>query len=150
MLRQWTRRLVPELSGFFDRLADLEPALRPLIAAHIRDYDELLPSLLIGDIACWAARTASDSSDSATRLGPVVARLEQEWGDGRNAVADLIAVSFVENIVGEPRLVALLGPKLSRYYRLHTGQDRVREDERRPVPPVLRDILALLGRPHRL
>lgn len=146
MLYTWTQSLVPELARFIDDLAGLEPEIRPLIAEHIRDYDEMLPTLLMGDIARWTVRIVHENEDPATRLGRFFARLEEAWGDGQNPVSDLIAVSFVENIFDEPDVVRLLGPRLARYYRIYTGQEKVRNDEQRPMPEVLKQILKKLGR----
>ncbi|MBO0852405.1 MAG: hypothetical protein J2P18_01395 [Nocardia sp.] len=146
MLHAWTRSLTPQLANFIQGLGTLEPEIRPLIAEHIEDYDEMLPSLLMGDIARWATRTARDSTTPATRLGPFLQRLEDNWGDGQNPVSDLIATSFVENIYDEPGVVQLLGPKLTRYQRIYTGQETVRPDEKRPMPSVMKQILDKLGR----
>lgn len=40
-----------ELAAFFQELAILEPEIEPLITEHVRYFDEMLPSLLMGDIA---------------------------------------------------------------------------------------------------
>ncbi|WP_330230290.1 hypothetical protein OHA40_30595 [Nocardia sp. NBC_00508] len=146
LLHTWTRSLVPDLAAFIEGLADLEPEIRPLIAEHIRDYDEMLPTLFMGDIARWVISVTHDSPDPATRLQPFFDRLEQGWGDGQNPVSDLIATSFVENVYDDPDVVTLLGPNLARYYRLYTRQDKIREDEKRPMPEVMKQILKKLGR----
>ncbi|WP_040786026.1 DUF7674 family protein [Nocardia pneumoniae] len=146
LIHTWTRSLVPALAAFVDGLADPEPEIRPLIAEHIRDYDEMLPTLLMGDIARWVCSVAHDTPDPAARLQPFFDRLEHEWGDGQNPVSDLIATSFVENVYDDPAVVTLLGPKLARYYRAYTGQEKVREQEKRPMPDVMKQILDKLGR----
>ncbi|MGV9725441.1 DUF7674 family protein [Nocardia beijingensis] len=146
LLHTWTSSLEPPLAAFIEGLADLEPEIRPLIAEHIRDYDEMLPTLLMGDIARWVISVVHDSPDPAVRLRPFFDRLEQAWGDGQNPVSDLIATSFVENVYDDPDVVTLLGPNLARYYRLYTGQEKVREQEKRPMPDVLKQILKKLGR----
>ncbi|WP_067894375.1 DUF7674 family protein [Nocardia vaccinii] len=146
MLHTWTRSLTPELAAFIEGLGTLEPDIRPLIAEHIHDYDEMLPSLLMADIARWTSRTAQESVDPAARLDPLLARLEHAWGDGQNAVSDLIATSFVENVYVQPQVVRLLGPKLTRYYRIHTGQAHADVSEKRPIPEVVRQITRKLRR----
>ncbi|MBY8860655.1 hypothetical protein K7711_29575 [Nocardia sp. CA2R105] len=146
MLHTWTRSLTPELAAFIEGLGTLEPDIRPLIAEHIHDYDEMLPSLLMADIARWTSRTAHESVDPAARLGPLLTRLEQAWGDGQNAVSDLIATSFVENVYDQPQVVRLLGPKLTRYYRIYTGQAHAVASEKRPIPKVVKQIARKLRR----
>ncbi|WP_194835942.1 hypothetical protein [Nocardia sp. XZ_19_369] len=146
LIGTWSRSLVPEQAQFIRDLAGLEPEIRPLITEHVHDYDEILPTLLMGDIARWITRVVQESEDPAARLGVFFARLEDAWGDGQNPVSDLIAVSFVENVFDEPDVVKLLGPKLSRHYRIYTGQDEARSDEKRPVPEVLKKVMKKLGR----
>ncbi|CAM4522032.1 hypothetical protein NONI108955_42100 [Nocardia ninae] len=146
MLDTWTRSLVPEQARFVDELAALEPEIRPLIAEHIRDNDELLPTLLMGDIARWVAQVVQNSDDPRSRLAPFFLELERAWGDGRGPVSDLIAVSFVENVFDNPGIVELLGPNLAHYYRVYTGQEKARDDERRPVPSIVKQIRKKLGR----
>jgi hypothetical protein len=146
LIDTWSRTLVPEQAQFIRDLANLEPEIRPLIAEHVNDYDEILPTMLMGDIARWVVRSVQESADPASRFAPFFNRLEQAWGDGQNPVSDLIAVSFVENIFDEPGVVELLGPKLTRYYRIYTGQDKIRHDEMRPVPGVLKQVLKKLRR----
>ncbi|MBB5918489.1 hypothetical protein BJY24_007401 [Nocardia transvalensis] len=146
MLYAWTKSLVPELSAFIERLAELEPEIGPIIAEHIRDNNEMLPTVLMGDIARWVVGVAHESDNPRLRLAPFFAELEDGWGDGQNAVSDLIAVAFVENIFDEPEVVNLLGPELFRYYRIYTGQEKVRRDEVRPMPEVVKKVLKKLGR----
>jgi hypothetical protein len=110
-----------ELEAFIQGLGILEPDIRPLIAEHIRDFDEILPSLVMGDIARWASRAAHDDPEPSDRLRPLLTRMEQAWGDGHNPVSNLIATSFVENIYDQPHVVGLLGPKLMCYYLAYTG-----------------------------
>lgn len=147
MLDTWTRSLVPEQARFIDELAALEPEIQPLIAEHIRDNDELLPTLLMGDVARWVAQVVQESDEPRARLAPFFGKLEQAWGDGAGPVPDLIAVSFVENVFDNPGVVELLGPNLSHYYRVYTGREKGRTDRRRAVPEVMKQIRKKLGRP---
>lgn len=146
MIYEWTKSLVPELGRFINDLADLEPEIQPLITEHIRDNNEMLPTLLMGDIARWAVSVAGENQQPETRLAPFFARLEDAWGDGQNNVADLIATSFVENVYDEPDVVKLLGPKLAHHYRVLTGQEQSRPEDARPMPEVMKRVLKKLGR----
>jgi hypothetical protein len=146
MLGAWTRSLVPELAQFIRQLEALEPDLGAIVAEHVNYYEEMLPTLLMGDIARWVTDVVRESGDPATRLRAFFDCLEDAWGDGQNNVSDLIATGFVENIYDVPEVVRLLGPRLTRYYRIYTGQDTVRDDEKRPMPEVMKQILKKLGR----
>ncbi|WP_460700757.1 DUF7674 family protein [Nocardia thraciensis] len=137
---------MPELSAFIEQLAGIEPEIRPIIAEHIRDNNEMLPTILMGDIARWVVGVVRDSDDPQQRLAAFFTKLEDGWGDGQNAVSDLLAVSFVENVFDEPDVVKLLGPKLTHYYRVYTGQEKVRQDDIRPMPEVVKKVLKKLGR----
>ncbi|MFI5776012.1 hypothetical protein [Nocardia sp. NPDC051570] len=145
MIGTWSRSLVPDQARFIHGLADLEPEIGPIIAEHIEDNHEMLPTVLMADIARWATHLAQTSDDPQGRLRPFFARLEDAWGDGQNTVADLIATGFLENIFDEPEVVGLLGPKLARANRVYTGQEPIREDEKRPVPEIMKQIRKKLG-----
>ncbi|ASF11697.1 hypothetical protein NBRGN_057_03130 [Nocardia brasiliensis NBRC 14402] len=145
MLYTWTRTLVPAQARFIDELAALEPEIQPLIAEHIRDNDELLPTVLMGDIARWVGQVVRDSPNPRSRLAPFFARLEAAWEDNGGPVSELIAVSFVENVYDNPAIVQLLGPNLAHYHRVYTGQEKPRNDQRRPVPEIVQQIRKKLG-----
>ena len=118
-----TQLTAMEPEAFLHGLGALEPEILPLIAEHLRDFDEeMLPSLLMADVARWTSHTAHAALDPSARLARLLTRMEQAWGDGHNPVANLIATSFVENIYDQPHVVRLLGPKLMHYYRAYTGE----------------------------
>lgn len=136
LLHTWTRNLAPELTEFIDGLDTLAPDLKTLITNH----DPELPHQLMADIARWSSAAPEE------QVNPLLTRFEEAWGDGQNAVADLIAVSFVENVYDQPCVTRLLGPKLGHYYRAYTGQEPIDAAEIRPIPNVVKQIARLLGR----
>ncbi len=90
-------------------IADLiaaEPSVAPLIDEHEREYDELLPHVLFGDLARWIVAQPANP-----RLLGV---LEQHFVEGDVYVRDLLLASFVENLLGEriDHLRSHLGPRL--------------------------------------
>lgn len=142
---QWTCGLPRELGEFIQALSVVERGIRPLIAEHVHYYEEILPSLLVGDIARWVSHIAQESDDPATRLRPLLARMEQAWGDGQSPVSDLIATSFVENVYDQPEVVRLLGPKLMHYWRAYTGCDHRCVSEKRFIREVVKRIARKSG-----
>lgn len=99
--------LVTELVGRF-------PELRPLLEEHLEDQDgELLPYLLLADVARWAQATLP-SDPSA--VGEVVDWLEAEYVRAEAPEKDLIGLGFVEAVPYRPDGAALLtrlGPELT-------------------------------------
>ena len=97
------------------RLVDQFPALEPLLREHLRDQDgELLPYLLLADVARWAQ--ASFPSDPQL-VGDVVDWLEDEYVRAEPAEKDLVGLGFVEAIPYRPAgapLLTRLGPELTQ------------------------------------
>lgn len=96
-------------------LVERFPKLQPLLDEHLEDQDgELLPYLLLADVARWAQATYP--SDPRT-VGEVVDWLEAEYVRAEAAEKDLIGLGFVEVIpyrpLGAP-LLTRLGPELTR------------------------------------
>jgi hypothetical protein len=97
------------------RLVERFPALEPLLHEHLRDQDgELLPYLLLADVARWA----QESFPSDPQLvGDVLDWLEEEYERAEAAEQDLIGLGFVETIPYRPAgapLLTRLGPELTK------------------------------------
>ena len=116
------------------RLVDGFTMLSPIMEEHLADQEgELLPYLLMADIARWAHATYP--SDPAT-VGAVVDWLEQEYRGAEPAEKDLIGLGFVETIPFPPEgapLLLRLGPELTQVAEeigILTGPepDRPRDD----------------------
>ena len=87
---------------------------------HLLDnYGELLPHLLLGDVARHAISLYESASDSTKEeLGKLCGFMEDEYMSGTNSVQDLIALGFLENLAGPPepywRIRTALGPELRK------------------------------------
>jgi hypothetical protein len=96
-------------------LVEQFPHLQVLLDEHLEDQDgELLPYLLMADVARWAQATYP--SDPGT-VGEVVDWLEAEYARADAAEKDLIGLGFVEAIPFRPAgapLLARLGPELTQ------------------------------------
>jgi hypothetical protein len=150
MADTWARgSVLPHQDRLIRDLAQLEPELQPIVADHVAYFQEMLPTLVMGDIARWAETVAANSDDPAERLKPVMDKLDQAWGDGNGPVAELIAVGFVENTFDNPTLVQLMGPNLSRYQRLYTGHEKEAESatKSQQTPEIMKQIRRKLGLP---
>jgi hypothetical protein len=95
------------------RMIEKFTELSPLMEEHLADMDgELLPYLLMADVARWAQDAAVRKDHTAARL---VDWLEHEFVGADDPEKDLIGLGFVENIPYSPEgdpLLALLGPSL--------------------------------------
>lgn len=95
------------------RMVEGFPELSPLMQEHLADMDgELLPYLLMADVARWAQEAAVRGDHAAVRL---VSWLEHEFATAESPEKDLIGLGFVENIPYSPEgdpLLGLLGPSL--------------------------------------
>lgn len=100
------------------RLVTTVPALEPLMRAHLDDMGgELLPYLLLADVARRCAEEATTSPDV---VGEVVTWLEEQDEVAAPPERDLIAPGFVEAIPFPPEGEALLrrlGPELAAVAR---------------------------------
>lgn len=89
-------------------LVDAEPELDSVLQEHLGDNDELLPHLLLGDVTRWLEKSGPNAA--------VLAVLEHHMAAGDDAVQNVVAASFLENLVaGEPAddaIRAALGPRL--------------------------------------
>ena len=124
---------------FVERLVEVEPLLGPELEEHRDDNDGVLPHVFMGDVARWAIRM-TDSSETE-RLRRTLDFMEHEYGDGKSDVANVIGASFVEYLVDEPAVVRQFGPRLTHSYRVLVGLDRLRPDERPPMPKEIAERL---------
>jgi hypothetical protein len=96
-------------------LVEQFPQLQVLMAEHLEDQDgELLPYLLMADVARWAQTTYPTDPET---VGRVVDWLEAEYERAEAAERDLIGLGFVEAIPYRPAgapLLARLGPELTQ------------------------------------
>lgn len=96
-------------------LVERFPELRPLLDEHLAGQeDELLPYLLLADVARWAQATYRSDPQG---VGAVVDWLEAEYVRAAASEKDLIGLGFVEVIPYRPEgtpLLTRLGPELTQ------------------------------------
>lgn len=97
------------------RLVGEFPDLAPVMDEHLDDQEgELLPYLLMADVARWAQATYASDPDAVGRL---LDWLEVEFEAAEPAEKDLIGLGFVEVIPFPPEgapLLLRLGPHLTQ------------------------------------
>jgi hypothetical protein len=101
---------------FVSRLVTAVPKLAPVYQQHFADNDELLPHVFMGDVTRFAIANA-EHEDSAGSLSALLALLESELNSSDSEVAELIGVSFVENLCGEDDAIQLLLPRMGEALR---------------------------------
>jgi hypothetical protein len=78
-------------NAFCEMLVDEVPEIKTIMNEHLRDNDELLPYVFLGDV------TRCVLSNNTARMN-IVDFLERHFHRLGPAIENLIAVSFVENI----------------------------------------------------
>ena len=106
-----------------DRLVRRVPALEPLLREHLADnFGEVLPHLFFGELTRYVVSELGGAGDDPrtqerkAALQTLLDELEEGFANGGEEVAELICVSFLENLPrkGEEGDVVrdLLGPRL--------------------------------------
>jgi hypothetical protein len=123
------RHIAPEVtSQFINRLVLAVPEFESVYRDHLRDQEgELLPHVLMGDFTRWFRATyleavggSRTSALAQERLHRSADFLESAWqreeaAPGYSLVSELLSVSFLENLLGEPEydgVKEVLGPGL--------------------------------------
>jgi hypothetical protein len=98
--------------AFFDRLISGVPEIGAVRDEFIREFDEVIPHILMADIRRFVAERAQD----ARFVDAVLGYLEEGMGSQDEYVVELISASFLENMdPSEPSYDALssrMGPRL--------------------------------------
>jgi hypothetical protein len=94
------------------------PGIEPVYEDHVRDFDELLPHLLFGDVVRWVERLY-EAGDHST-IKAFVARMESDYPTLDPACRNLVDVSFAEDLpypgTRGAEIALWLGPNLRREY----------------------------------
>jgi hypothetical protein len=103
--------------SFIEELLGAAPIFKPAFAEHLNDNKKLLPHVFMGEVTRLVIAEAATTKESRT-LAPLIDVVEEALTIGSQDVKDLIRVSFVENLIGEPAAVRtirkLMGPTLKR------------------------------------
>ena len=103
-------------------LADL-PGFKVIYDEHLRDYDTVLPHVLVGDLTRYVIASyrqmRTDASGQARQIvNRALALLEQAMQSSEARLQELVSVSFLENLHQADEdydaIKTLLGPHLEK------------------------------------
>ena len=101
---------------FVSQLIVACPELAGLYRLHLVDQGELLPHVFMGDVTRLVVSTAKQGSNS-NWLSRMLGYFEAELLSGNEEVAELLGVSFVENLCGEDEAIQPLLPIMGEMLR---------------------------------
>lgn len=81
------------------------PGFDQLYEEHLSKYDEALPHVLFGDFVRFLDKEVRLNGPFSPILGAAMGVLERAMGSQDTKLQELVAVSFIENLVSVRRLV---------------------------------------------
>lgn len=105
-----------QVAEFVRRLVSTSPELVEVYQQHIADQGEILPHVLMGDITRVVV-AASTGSTQANWLHDFLQQLEAGMVSGDTDIAELVGVSFVENLSGQNAALRSLVPSMGEMLR---------------------------------
>jgi hypothetical protein len=105
-----------QVADFVERLISASPEVASVHRQHIADQGEILPHVLMAEITrlVIASTSCGRSAEWRTKL---LQQLESGLVSGSGEVAELVAVSFVENLCGESTAIEALLPNMGNALR---------------------------------
>jgi hypothetical protein len=105
-----------QVAEFVHWLTAVSSRLTDVYQQHVADQGELLPHVLMGDITRVVVM-ASTGREEVDWLPKSLQRVENGLASGDEDVAELIGVSFVENLAGENAAIQSLIPSMGKELR---------------------------------
>ena len=110
----------------FARLPELLRAQVPgfdrVYDEHIRDYDQVLPNVLVGELVRFLSDEVHSHGEGSVALQRAMNILEGAMGSADPRLQELVAVSFLENLDPEDvsfhAISCLFGPCLREQYEM--------------------------------
>ncbi len=107
----------------FDRLLTDVPDLAPVYDEHIDDYGQVIPHVLMADLArsfndrlVVSTGTGPEAGDATAFVSAVLASLEASLAGSSAGVEEVVSASFLENLDQEDEVYdkarGLMGPRL--------------------------------------
>jgi len=102
-------------------LRDRVPGFDAIYAEHVRDYDEVLPHVLLGDLVRYLEAEVRAQGPESAVLRPALSLLEAAMSAPDPRLQELIAVSFLENLdrfsASYSTITHEMGPRLREQLR---------------------------------
>lgn len=96
------------------------PGFDSVYDEHVRDYDEVLPHVLVGDLVRFLLQEVRTHGAGSTALRAAMDLLEQAMSSDDQRLQELVAVSFLENLdpedPGFTEISTLFGSSLRAEY----------------------------------
>ena len=105
----------PSVEEFVFQLVSTSPELIEVHRQHLSDQGELLPHVLMGEITRLVVANVGD--ERVKWLNTLLQQLEAGLIAGDDDVAELVVVSFVENLTGENAAILALIPGMGHVLR---------------------------------
>ena len=109
-----------DFAGFPEQLRAQVPGFDRIYDEHLRDYDEVLPHVLVGELVRFLSDQARHHGEHSDALRQAMDLLEQGMSSADPRLQELVAVSFLENLdpadVAFPAISRLFGPRLREQY----------------------------------
>ncbi len=100
--------------SFVKELLRKVPELENTYEQHMANNDSLLPHVLMGDVTRFVLAGAEHTQKQKS-IARLLEYFEIALQSGSDEVKELIVVSFVENLIGEDRVVAVIKPFLGKH-----------------------------------
>ena len=110
-------------SVFVQKLLVVAPQFRPAYTGHLKNNDELLPHVFMGDVTREVV-AACENPSSLVSIKMLLNFFEAELTSGDAEATDLIGASFCENLIGETHAIEVLLPLMGPSLREVVGQTR--------------------------
>ena len=105
---------------FVNELYEAVPSLTAIIDEHEEFFDEVLPHIVMSDITRWSDQRLRERGPDA-EVSCLLELLEIGMRDRGDEIAELVHVSFLENLPDETPVLELLGPNLREGLRQIRG-----------------------------
>jgi hypothetical protein len=106
---RWGSEMYRDALDFVEEVARGSAEVNALYREHVADQGELLPHVLMGDFCRVAIETAAREG-CPHWLRQLLKQLDGGLVSGVGEVAELVGVSFVENLCGEVAAINVLRP----------------------------------------
>jgi hypothetical protein len=91
-------RKVIEYDSFVPYLLERVPELEGVYHEHLKDYDELLPHVFLGDVCRFLAELYSRNKGDRSASNRIIDIMDEGFRFGDEQTKGLVCVSFLENI----------------------------------------------------
>jgi hypothetical protein len=87
-----------DFTNFSETLRVQVPGFDRVFREHIQDYDEVLPHVLVAELARFLSADVQKSGSLSAALPPAMDILERGMASNDPKLQELVAVSFLENL----------------------------------------------------